>query len=123
MKWVMDLPIEIQNEIINKNVIEKGNNENQTEKINEIQKKILENASKYLKVGGILIYSTCTNVFLENQETIKWFLEKNKNFKIITDENIIPEEWKSGLENGMLSLLPNLHGTDGFFICCLTKTE
>lgn len=91
------------------------------EKISEVQRKILENAGKYLKVGGILVYSTCTNVFFENQENIKWFLEKNDNFEIVTDESVIPSEWKSGLENGMLSLLPNLHGCDGFFICCLSK--
>ena len=77
----------------------------------------------YLKAGGILVYSTCTNVFKENQETIKWFLDKNKNFKIVTDESLIPKEWLSGLKDGMLSLLPNKHGCDGFFICCLTKVE
>lgn len=98
-------------------------NEDDIEKINEVQKKILENAALYLKVGGILVYSTCTNVFKENQETIEWFLDKNKNFKIVTDESLIPKEWLSGLKDGMLSLLPNKHGCDGFFICCLTKVE
>ena len=97
--------------------------EEDIEEINETQKKILECAGKYLKPGGILVYSTCTNVFKENQETIKWFLSNNKNFKIATDESIIPEEWKSGIKDGMLSLLPSLHGCDGFFICCLTKVE
>ena len=97
--------------------------EEDIEEINKTQKKILECAGKYLKTGGILVYSTCTNIFKENQETIKWFLSNNKNFKIVTDESIIPEEWKSGLKDGMLSLLPGLHGCDGFFICCLTKVE
>ena len=98
-------------------------NEENIENINEIQKKILECAGKYLKPGGILVYSTCTNIFKENQETVKWFLDKNKNFKVVTDENIIPKEWRTGLKDGMLSLLPSLHGCDGFFICCLTKIE
>ena len=97
--------------------------EEDIEKINETQKKILECAGKYLKPGGILVYSTCTNIFKENQETIKWFLSNNKNFKIVTDESIIPKDWKSGLKDGMLSLLPSIHGCDGFFICCLTKVE
>lgn len=98
-------------------------NEEDIENINIIQKKLLENASRYLKVGGILVYSTCTNIFKENQETIKWFLEKNKNFKVVTDISLIPEEWRDGLEDGMLSLLPNKHNCDGFFICCLSKIE
>lgn len=89
--------------------------------INVIQKKILQNAAKYLKSGGILVYSTCTNVFKENSETIRWFLSENPDFKICTDESLIPNEWKSGLENGMLSLLTSKHDCDGFFICALTK--
>lgn len=97
--------------------------EEDIDKINETQRKILECAGKYLKPNGILVYSTCTNVFKENQETIKWFLSNNKNFKIVTDESLIPKDWKSGLKDGMLSLLPSLHDCDGFFICCLTKVE
>lgn len=95
--------------------------EEDIEEINEVQKQILVNASKYLKTGGILVYSTCTNVFKENKETVKWFLENNAEFEICTDTDLIPNEWKDGLEAGMLSLLPNKHNCDGFFICCLTK--
>lgn len=91
--------------------------------INKIQKDILKNVSRYLKVGGRLIYSTCTNVFLENQETVKWFLKEYPNFKIDTDINLIPNEWKESLNEGMLSLLPSKNGCDGFFIVSLTKTE
>jgi len=97
--------------------------EEDIDSINEIQRKILLNASKYLKVGGILVYSTCTNVFKENQDTVNWFLEGNKNFEVVTDEDLIPDEWKSGLKDGMLSLLPSKHGCDGFFICCLKKVD
>lgn len=91
--------------------------------INEIQKRILVNAGKYLRVNGILVYSTCTNIFKENEDTINWFLKENKNFKLVTYETLIPDEWKSGLKDGMLSLLPSKHKCDGFFICCLTKIE
>jgi len=91
--------------------------------INKIQKDILKNVARYLKVGGRLVYSTCTNVFLENQETVKWFLKEYPNFKIDTDTNLIPNEWKDSLNEGMLSLLPSKNGCDGFFIVSLTKTE
>ena len=49
------------------------------------------------------------------------FLEKYEDFSICTDESIIPNEWKSGLKDGMLSLLPSKHKSDGFFICCLKR--
>lgn len=93
--------------------------EEDIDEINLIQKKILENASKYLKKDGILIYSTCTILKRENQDLVKNFLRENDDFKICTDENLIPDEWKSGLKDGMLSLLPSKHETDGFFICAI----
>ena len=58
-----------------------------------------------------------------NSRLDKWFLNKNPNFKISTNSDIIPKEWLSGLNDGMLSLSPSKHGCDGFFICCLTKVE
>lgn len=97
--------------------------ESDIDEINEIQKKILENAGKYLKKGGLLVYSTCTIISKENEETVKWFLDRNKNFEICTDEKLIPEEWLCGLNNGMLSLLPDKHGCDGFFITVLLKVS
>jgi len=91
--------------------------------INKIQKDILKNVARYLKVGGRLVYSTCTNVFLENQDTVKWFLGEYPNFKIDTDINLIPVEWQDSLKDGMISLLPSRNDCDGFFIVSLTKTE
>ena len=50
-----------------------------------IQKTILDNASKYVKVGGTLIYSTCTIQDNENIEVIQDFLNLNDNFKRLTN--------------------------------------
>lgn len=91
------------------------------EKINEIQKKILRNAARYLKKGGRLLYSTCTNTACENEDTVRWFLEEYPDFEIDTKEELIPEKFKSGLKEGMLTLSPVHHDTDGFFICSLHK--
>ncbi len=48
----------------------------------EIQKKILETASKYVKVGGTLVYSTCTILREENQDRVKEFLGYNPEFSL-----------------------------------------
>ena len=81
-----------------------------------IQYDILCTASKYLKSGGFLVYSTCTVLPEENEDNIRRFLLEHKDFKAVpfsVGELSAPE--------GMLTLMPHIHGTDGFFICKLTK--
>ncbi|HOJ50855.1 MAG TPA: RsmF rRNA methyltransferase first C-terminal domain-containing protein [Spirochaetota bacterium] len=46
-----------------------------------IQKQILKNIAPLLKVGGTLVYSTCTMSVEENEENIDWFI-KNFPFKL-----------------------------------------
>lgn len=47
----------------------------------KIQYDILDMASKYLKVGGELVYSTCTVLKEENELVIDRFLKENKDFE------------------------------------------
>ncbi len=86
------------------------------ERLPEIQYSILKNASDYVKHGGVLCYSTCTLNKKENEEVVRRFLAQ-------TDE-YTAEDFSVGTlasENGMLTLLPNIHGTDGFFIAKLRR--
>ncbi len=70
-----------------------------------IQKKILDNASKYVKSGGMLVYSTCTILPEENRLRIQEFLGENKNFKIEYEEQILTSHL----------------GESGFYICKMVK--
>ncbi|WP_315114960.1 16S rRNA (cytosine(967)-C(5))-methyltransferase RsmB [uncultured Clostridium sp.] len=84
----------------------------------KIQRKILENASAYVKKDGILLYSTCTLNKEENEENIKWFLDKYKEFKI---EPIYFGNMSNLIYNdGVVTILPN-ENMDGFFIARLRK--
>ncbi len=74
--------------------------------IADIQKRILENCSKYLKSGGYLVYSTCSIIKEENENIIFQFLKENNNFKIV--------------ENNIINIIPD-NEKDGFFICKLQK--
>lgn len=86
-----------------------------------IQGKILENASKYVKVGGTLVYSTCTIQDEENIDVVMAFLKENENFKLepIDSIEVDLEDQKSGV----LKIYPNIHGMDGFFISKIVRVR
>ena len=80
-----------------------------------LQKKILDVASSYLKDGGDLVYSTCTLRRAENEDVIRDFLASHKDFS--------PCPFKVGdlSSDGITTLYPHIHKTDGFFIAKLHK--
>ena len=82
-----------------------------------IQRDILHNASRYVRDGGTLVYSTCTVLPEENEEVVAWFLENHPEFALSPFELPHP----LGKCEGMLTLWPHRHGTDGFFICRMVK--
>ncbi len=78
----------------------------------EIQREIVTNASRYVKPGGVLLYSTCTFRREENGAVADSFLESRGNFR--AEDFNLPGGLSS--QNGRLQLMPHIHGTDGFFI-------
>ena len=86
-----------------------------------IQKKILENASKYVKVGGTLIYSTCTIQDSENIDVVNEFLQKNKNFELVPIKEVNVD--LENQEKGYMKIYPNVHNMDGFFISKLIRVR
>ena len=74
--------------------------------LSQVQSRILENASKYVVDQGTLIYCTCTISKVENQNVVEKFLLENPQFEKIEE----------------IQLFPNIHHTDGFFICKMIKS-
>lgn len=90
----------------------------ETEALPAVQLRILETVSHYVKPGGVLLYSTCTILPRENEQVAQAFLRSHAEF--VPEPMALPTG--AGLENaGMLTLLPCVHGTDGFFIAKLRK--
>lgn len=83
----------------------------------EVQYNILCTASKYLKPGGELVYSTCTLNRDENDNVIDRFLNDHKNFIPIN----IMEEY--GNESHKMTIFPRDFGCEGFFISKIRKDE
>ena len=72
-----------------------------------LQGEILSSAAKALKLGGTLLYSTCTITRRENQDVVEKFLAAHENFKLVE----------------MQTFLPHITNTDGFFSAKLTKVS
>ena len=87
----------------------------------DVQYEILCNSAKFVKAGGILIYSTCTLNPWENNENARKFLEEHEDFEAYALK--IPENIKRGIEENKneLTLFPQINDTDGFFISAFRK--
>ncbi|MFB2833696.1 16S rRNA (cytosine(967)-C(5))-methyltransferase [Floridanema evergladense] len=86
-----------------------------------LQRELLDSASKYVKIGGILVYSTCTLHPLENQQAIEDFLTTHANWQIElpaanspVSSFVAPEGW--------IKVLPHREQMDGFFMVRLRST-
>ena len=84
----------------------------------QVQRAILDNAARYVKPGGALVYSTCTLLRRENEEVALGFLAGHPDFKA---EGFPLPEYVGDGRRGLLTLWPHRQGTDGFFICKLRK--
>lgn len=88
------------------------------EELPELQKKILEQAAKYVVSGGSLLYSTCTILKRENEDVVNGFLSEHQEFSL---EKLILPEGLEPQEQGMLTLYQGIHHCDGFFLCLMRK--
>ncbi len=89
----------------------------------ELQKRIVENVSKYVKPGGVLIYSTCTIHKAENEKMVKYILN-NLPFRGDSIKPYAPTLFNVEREcDFAVQMLPNVDNTDGFFVARFVKNE
>ena len=81
-----------------------------------VQTAILENASRYVKPGGQLLYSTCTILPEENGQVTDEFLAGHPDFRRESFALPVGE-----VPEGQITLWPQRQGTDGFYICRMRK--
>jgi len=102
------------------------------EEIITLQAEILERVSDKVKIGGRLVYATCSLFAEENEQQIEKFLKDHPNYKILSVPDIWPKN-EGGNADGeasscpvstdFLRLTPKNHHTDGFFTAVLERTE
>ena len=81
------------------------------------QKQILKNAATVLRIGGRLVYSTCSMERDENESVIKDFLERNPNFKrarLNVPANLLNTD-------GTARTWPHLDDVEGFFVTAFER--
>ena len=87
-----------------------------TKRLPQIQYEILCASANYLKPQGYMVFSTCTMSKVENESVLARFLESNKNFKLVPFD-----VYGIRFQSGMVTLFPDIHDTDGFFVAKLER--
>ncbi|MCL2361922.1 MAG: 16S rRNA (cytosine(967)-C(5))-methyltransferase RsmB [Defluviitaleaceae bacterium] len=83
----------------------------------EKQRQLLSVAAKYVKLGGVLVYSTCTVAREENIDNVRWFLQ---NHPFIMRRQNPPTDMGHLYEEDCLQILPG-PTNDGFFIAAMVR--
>ena len=94
-------------------------NEDTIQQLAALSRQILENASRYVKRNGYLLYSTCTLTHEENQDNISAFLRDNPGFHL-EPLPALPPSWQAQ-GAAMWQIWPHKAQTDGFFMALLKR--
>lgn len=94
--------------------------EEKLKEIIDLQRALLEEAHKLLRVGGRLLYTTCSILIEENEDNIKWFLKRHPCYQIIPLKG--PYEESPWLP-GTMRAWPHKHNTTGFYYALLEKVD
>ena len=93
------------------------------ESLRATQDNVLDRGAPLVKLGGRLIYATCSLLPEENSERVAAFLERHPGFRPVP----IADVWASVFDvpcptsEPFLTLTPFRHGTDGFFVAVLER--
>ncbi len=86
-----------------------------------LQREMLKNVSRYVKPGGILLYSTCTVHRGENEENVEWAI-RNLPFTLDDLNPYLPTELQGETTGkGYVQWMQGVHDCDGFFLARLRR--
>ena len=86
-----------------------------------MQMQLLENASKLVRPGGVLVYSTCTTEPEENQEIIKQFLVSHPEYAVDNAKQFVNQDLVT--PEGYIETFPHRHAMDGSFAVRMVKAS
>ncbi|PTM03820.1 MAG: RNA methyltransferase [Bacteroidetes bacterium] len=72
------------------------------DRVRKIQGDIIDDYSKMLKVGGKMVYATCSILRSENEDQVDRFLENHPEFELIKADRVNPSGWSDGFFMALL---------------------
>lgn len=87
------------------------------------QTTILNSAARLVKVGGRLVYATCSLLPEENQDIVTAFLETHPGFALHPASEVLGPLNIALDTRDFLALAPDTHGTDGFFAAIMVRAD
>ena len=87
------------------------------------QAAILDAVAPMVKVGGTLVYSTCSILPQENEEQIKLFLARHPKYEVWRMGSELPEKLAAHEGEYGLQMFAHRDGTDGFYVCRLRRVK
>jgi 16S rRNA (cytosine967-C5)-methyltransferase len=84
-----------------------------------LQDDLLDAATRHVRPGGLLVYSTCTMEPEENAERVAAFLARHPDFRREAVGERVPEAMRT--PEGDYAALPHRHGTDGAYAARLRR--
>lgn len=94
--------------------------EESLKELTELQAKLLDTVSAYVKPGGTLVYSTCSILKDENERQAEAFLQRHPEFEETELPETIPERYRRERKRG-LQLLEYRDGMEGFYLIKLKR--
>ena len=92
----------------------------EVDKLQDLQYSIMCISSRYLKIGGVMVYSTCSLNPNENEKIVEKFLTEHDNFEGV---RVLSDISRYGVDTDYLTLMPHIHGCDGFFISAVRRIK
>lgn len=97
----------------------KYKDESEFEELPRLQKAILDVSAGYVKIGGTLVYSTCTLSRAENDEVAQEFVESHPEFSPIVQ----PIPYADAESSYKRTFFPEEDGGDGFFTASFRRVK
>jgi len=116
-KILVDAPCSNSGVIAKRPEVKERVNNKVIKRLAKLQYDLVANAARFLKVGGSLIYSTCSILPQENEEVVTQFLEDHKNFVIEPAKDFTP------IGDAYLKIMPGAYHTDGIFAARVKKVD